>query len=180
MWGQRSFERMVLAPVLRRPPATLYDTLIVDVRGNEYVREGMRVVADGRFLIGKISSIDGSVAVVTLFSTPGVETEIFIGTSTAIVTAQGEGSGNLTARLPREVGVEIGESISISGVPFPFSSVASIDVRTTDPFEVVRFRVPVSINTLRWVEIVLDDSQVRDVVFDVSSTTASSTNSEEL
>ncbi len=180
MWGQRNFERMIIAPVLRRPPSTLYDTLIVDTRGNKDILEGMRVVADGRILIGEVSSVEGNVAVVRLFSTPGIETEIFIGTSTASVTAKGLGSGNFTAKLPREMGIVVGENITLPGISLPFSVVGSVDVRTTDPFEIIRFRIPVNINTLRWVEIVIDDTEVIDSVLKDSSISTSSLKSENL
>ncbi len=180
MWGQRNFERMILAPVLRRPSSTLYDTLIIDTRGNKEILEGKRVVADGRFVIGEISSVSGKVAVVSLFSTPGVETEVFIGTSTASVVAKGLGSGNFTVKLPRETGVVVGENITLPGVSLPFSIVESVDVRTTDPFEIIRFRIPVNINALKWVEVVTIDTEIVNHVLENSSASTSSIKSDSL
>ena len=139
LWGNRKFESLVLASVLRRPPTTLYDTLLVDIGGNANVKEGNRVVVNGSIIIGTVSRVDRKVALITLFSTPGVLTEVFIGTSTASVTARGEGAGNFTIEVPRELGISVGETVSLLGsTAFPFGKVEFVVSTPTHPFEIIR------------------------------------------
>lgn len=171
LFGRREFKSLVLAPVLRRPPGTFYDTLLVDLKNVSNVSLGNRVVVDGRIVLGSLSALDGAVGTVVLFSTPGVETEVFIGTTTASVIARGRGSGNFVAEVPRELGVRVGDTVTLSGLPtLLFAEVEEIVSNSADPFELALFQSPVNVQTLRWVQIVTDDSETP-----VESLTATST-----
>jgi cell shape-determining protein MreC len=156
--GNRSLDEIILASVLQRPPFTPYDTLLVDIGVEGIVRKGNRVIKDGSVLIGTVSRVDGRTATVTLLSTPGIQTEIFIGTSTASAIAEGLGSGNFIIQVPRELKVKEGEIVFVSDAfSFPLGEVASVEVEPTDPFSTLRIQNSFNFNSLRWVEIVTND-----------------------
>ena len=64
LWGRSHFEEVILAPVLKRPSATPYDTLLIDVGKQGNVKVGNRVLADSNIVIGTITRLDGQTGTV--------------------------------------------------------------------------------------------------------------------
>lgn len=159
--GRSRFSSLVLAPVLRTPPGTFYDTLLVDVGKETGIQPGNRVVVNGNIVIGTLSEINGRVGMVVLFSTPGIETEVFLGTSTAHISARGQGGGNFIAEVPRELEVHEGDLITLPGYPtLLFSTIEKIESNPSDPFQSIFFQNIVNVNKLSFVQIVTDNEEV--------------------
>jgi len=159
--GRRKFKSLILAPILRRPPGTFYDTLIIDIGEDTGIAVGNRVVVDGSIVIGELSKVEGKVGTVVLFSAPGIETDVFIGTTTASVVAVGQGSGNFIVEVPRGLGIIEKDTLTLAGLPtLVFSEVDKVISNSTDPFEIVLFQNPVNINALRWVQVVTNNEEV--------------------
>lgn len=158
--NQSRFDSLLLAPILRRPPATPYDTLIVDVGASGEARVGNRVTIGGSFVVGKLAAVEGSVGTVQLFSTPGVETDVLIGATSTSAVAIGQGSGNFLIRLPRELAVSVGDPVFLPSIsPLILGEVREIEADTSDPFSTIRFTSPLSLQGMRFVEIVTDDRE---------------------
>jgi len=152
--GRGTAENMLLAAILSRPHSSLYDTFVIDIGQNDGVLEGARVVVSGDIVIGEIDTVFKNTSLVTLFSTPGVETEIVIGLQQIVATAIGRGGGNFIAQLPRDVGVEEGDSIVIPGVSIKlFGIVETIEVDITQPFQTILFKNPVNMAEIKWVQV---------------------------
>jgi cell shape-determining protein MreC len=176
----RVIDATVLAPVLRRPPATPYDTLLVDLPEGDGVAVGNRVLADHSVVIGELAGISGRVGSVSLYSSSGRETEVLIGTSTQSVIARGLGSGNFVAEVPREFAVAEGDRITLPGLSsFAFSTVSSVLREASDAFILVQFQSPVSLRELSWVEVITDDVELREVELFLNVAEPAATSSEE-
>ena len=64
---------MIAASVIARPSLTPYDSLVLDVGTQEGVTIGSVVFAGANIAIGAVSGVYENTAVVTLFSTPNIE-----------------------------------------------------------------------------------------------------------
>lgn len=158
--GRQVYHETVLAAVLARPAVTPYDTLIIDA-GAGLVEVGDRVVVEGSIVIGTISAVHERTAQVLLFSAPGVETQVQIGPERIPVTARGQGAGSFVAEFPRDAHVEDGYSVVLPGInPFVFATVESTEAAASDPFITVRFKNPLNIQALQWVQVLTDPKEL--------------------
>ncbi|MES2668628.1 MAG: rod shape-determining protein MreC [Patescibacteria group bacterium] len=107
--------RGVVAGVLARPPVSPYDVLIVDQGSESGMAPGSVVEGPGGMPLGLIESVTASSARVLLFSTPGQETESWIGESRIPVTLIGEGAGSMSAEVAREAGIITGDLVYAAG-----------------------------------------------------------------
>ena len=158
--GKSRFSSLVLAPVLRTPPGTFYDTILIDVGNEAEIVEGNRVVVNGSIVIGTISKVSGRVGTVVLFSTEGIETEVLIGTSTARVVAVGRGGGNFVAEVPRDLALNNEDLITLPGSPtLLFAVVEKIESNPADPFQSIFFQNPVNVSTLSFVQVLTNNEE---------------------
>lgn len=152
--GRPDEGRDVLGVVLSRPPATMYDTLVLDVGTEQGVRPGDKVYADGSILIGDVAEAFRGSSKVSLFSTPGRSVPVLVGSSTAAVEAVGRGGGNLEARMPAELSVKVGDVIFLPQLrAHVFGVVEEVQVDSTDSIQTVLFKAPVNMHELRFVEV---------------------------
>lgn len=146
----------LLAVVLAKPTLLPYDTLLVDVGSAEGVEKGDLVIVQGTDVLGKITETTTHTSKVTLFSSPKERTPVHIGEHDFLTEAVGIGGGNFTAQLPREIEVREGDKITLTGVrPLLFGIVEDIATRPTDAFQTVRFKNPVNMNELQFVEVLV-------------------------
>lgn len=153
--GRTIAEETVLAVVLARPIVSPYDTLIVDVGRAKDVLPGDLVLSDTGIAIGTVTVSHTDTSVVTLFSSPGLETQVFIGPRAVSAVAVGRGGGNFAVKLPRGIGIEEGDAITMPGINPKIFAVAERTVeRPADPLQTVLFKNPVNFLELRFVEVV--------------------------
>ena len=148
----------ILAGVILRPPATPYDTLIIDAGEAQGVVEGALVSAGGTTLIGTVDEVFDSTSRVTLFSAPGQTYQaLLMETSTdasVAITVQGQGNGSLVAEVPTTVAAAVGDSVVFPGVAGGFASVVvAVDEQSGESFESLYMRLPVDPEQLRYVEV---------------------------
>lgn len=142
----------ILASVLKKPPYTAYDSLIIDIGKNHDVKVGQIVLAPGNIVIGSIASVNVKTSTVRLFSSPGGEFEVSFSTSSASVTAHGRGGGGYEAVVPRDFGVNEGDVVNIKvGDTLLAGSVDRVVSEPAEPFATILFSTPVNIYELRWV-----------------------------
>lgn len=105
----------VVAGVLSRPPVSPYDVLIVDAGSEAGVRVGSRVDGAGGIPIGVVESVTRASARILLYSTPGHETESWVGETRMPVTLIGSGSGSMYAVVARDAGILAGDFVYVAG-----------------------------------------------------------------
>lgn len=180
--GRQLYESAVLASVLGRPPQTPYDTLLIDL-GQEVAGVGDRVTVEGSIVIGTISEVYKGTAQVLLFSAPGVETEALVGPLRIPVRARGQGGGSFVAEFPRDAVVQEGDAVVLPGVnPYLFATVMSTEATASNPFITIRFKNPINLQSIVWVQVItnpLEAAAVEDFVPLTSSTTETSTSASE-
>lgn len=138
--------------VFIRPPHTHYDTLLVSLM-SEDVAVGDLAYASG-ILIGQVSEVQKGVVRVTLYSSPGTTIDARVGEPSAIVVMRGLGGGSFSLEVPKEVSLEVGDSILVS----QSDALVAVVQRIIDEPEQTTFRVhaasPVSGTDTRIIEFV--------------------------
>jgi cell shape-determining protein MreC len=152
--GAGESERLIGA-ILKASPASLYDTAVIDVGSEHGAQVGDRALS-GSAVLGVVSKVMGRSSLIEFFSTAGRKTAVTIlhGDKAIPVDAEGRGGGEFRAILPREVSILVGDSVIIPGQsPLVFATVEAIEGSETDSFQTIRFKNPVSITALRFLEI---------------------------
>lgn len=147
----------IAAAVLARPNRTVYDTLVVDVGRRDGVLTHARVVSAGDVVIGTVVEVYAETSLVSLYSTPGRVTEVFLGKDQAVsAEAVGRGGGDFEVRIPRGIEVAEGQPVfspllhgGVLGVVEDITSLPS------NSFQTILFKSPVNIKSLRIVAIEL-------------------------
>jgi cell shape-determining protein MreC len=145
----------ILAVVLKRPPFTAYDELIIDIGKDRGLATDDQVYATGHILVGQISRVLSKSAIVTLYSSPNVKHEVLIGTTNVPATAIGRGGGQYEAELPRNSSVKEGDFVTAPSLSDkPFAIVSGIVADPAEVFEKILFAPLVNIYELKWVMVV--------------------------
>ena len=143
-----------LAVVLRHPPATAYDTLIVDIGESDGVRVGNVVSIFGGDPVGIVETVSAHTAQVKLYSSPGYELDALVGENSLPIHVIGMGGGNFTAKVPHDMEVVVGDVITLPGImPAVLGIIEDIIVDPSRSFKVIHFKSPVAISALSWVEV---------------------------
>ena len=154
--GRNRDTRRLLAAVILRPPASVYDTLILDVGEAEGAKVGQRVLAYGTTAVGELREVGEHTSKAVLFSSPGEKISGMIAGRNIPVEVVGRGGGNFGIELPRSMAVSPGEAIVTPGVyGVTLGLVTEIISDPRDPFELVLVSSPVNAQELRFVELSL-------------------------
>ena len=143
---------LTLASVLKRPPFTIYDELVIDLGRQDLVEPGSFIYSVGGVLIGRVSDVQKYTSKVLLFSSSGSKFEVIIGNDSVPATAMGKGGGQFEAKVPHESAVNEGDIVydNIFGSPH-FGIVTAKVFDPSQAFGTVLFSQPVNIYELRWV-----------------------------
>lgn len=147
-------QNYILSAVLKRPPFSPYDELVIDIGSDHDISTSSLVYFSGNVLIGRVVDVLKTTSRVKLFSSPGEKFEVLIGASNIPATAVGRGGGQYEAQVSRDTTVKEGDFVinsSLSNKPFGVVSAVLFD--PTQPFETILFAPPVNMYQLRWVLI---------------------------
>lgn len=144
----------VISTVIMRPPQTPYDAFIIESGIDEGIEIGDQVYAWEGFPLGEIIDVSKNRATVRLFSAPGNKMEVFIGTSTFAVIAEGKGGGNFFLKLPKVSDIKNGDLVARRFLPPEvFSSIESVDSNAGEAYTYAYFKLPISLNNIVYVLI---------------------------
>ena len=147
----------IIGALLATPPRSPYDTAIVDIGTADGVTVGNSVLS-GSTLLGVVSKTYTYTSLVEFFSTAGKKTPVTILHAGGVIPAEavGEGGGAFKATIPKEITIEVGDGVTMPGLnPLAFATVEAIESSVTDSFQVIRFKNPLSIGSLRVVDVEL-------------------------
>ena len=143
----------ILGTVLLRPPATPYDTLVIDAGSVEGVDVGDLVSSGGTIVIGTVSEVYARAARVVLYSAPGQKYDALLRGSIPLAV-EGQGGGSLQARLPAGTAVSVGDAALLPGIAGGLSArVSRIEQGDGESFVTIYFSLPVDMLGLRFVEV---------------------------
>ena len=145
----------VVANVLVGPGRSPYDTLVIDAGGEEGISVGNQAVYSGSGVVGEVVETTPFSAKIKLYSSPGEEHSVIVGTRYIPVLALGRGMGNFEAKVPQDSSVTIGDKVvSVKG-NLILGTVAFIDEKQAEPIKRIFFRVPFNITEIRTVEVII-------------------------
>lgn len=123
-------EERIAAGVIARPPYTPYDTLILDQGSDEGVIDHAPVFLGSGLAVGYVRSTTNRSSLVTLFSSPGVETSVYIFGPDIFARAYGIGGGVVRIDIPQGITLTQGDLVILpsldSGVLGTIDSVEAI------------------------------------------------------
>jgi cell shape-determining protein MreC len=148
----------ILGAVLMRPPATPYDTLVIDAGASEGVAEGDYVSAGGTMLVGTVSEAYTHAARVKLFSAPGEQYDGVLQLSGPLggalpLTVEGQGGGSMRAQVPAGTAVFSGDTVLIPGIMGGFAARVSHAEQPEGSFVTIYLQLPADPFALRFVEV---------------------------
>jgi cell shape-determining protein MreC len=145
---------LALSAILAKPNTSLYDTLIIDIGGNDGLGVGDIVFALGDVPVGYVAGVSASSSKVILFSNPGEKTEIVIGGVDVFAQIVGRGGGNFEMVMPRDFILEKGDTVALPGiVPRVVATVETIISDPRDSFQKALLVSPVNIFELKFVQV---------------------------
>lgn len=148
-------DRRLVGEILAVPPRSPYDTAVIDIGTRDGVMVG-DLALSGSVILGTVEKTFARTSLITFFSTAGNTVPVLIlhDGSAIPIEAKGEGGGAFRARLPKEVSLRVGDAIVLPGESsLVFAAVNAIEGNAADSFQTVRFKNPVSLQSLRFLEI---------------------------
>jgi cell shape-determining protein MreC len=143
-----------LATVLFPPGRSIYDTFVIDAGTDAGINVGARVFAFDSVALGTVTDVSPNRATVQLYSAQGHETPAFASGSNIALTLTGRGSGEYEIHMPRDVHFDQGQSIVLQSTQTRVLAVIQqITADPRDPFQVIRAKVPVNLQALKWVVV---------------------------
>ncbi len=144
----------IVGDVLAKPGALLYDTFILDVGEENGVRVDDTIIVGNDIAVGKIIDVRKSISKAQFFSSAGIVTPVLVGTKLLPFEASGYGSGTLSITIPRDLAIEVGESVYMPTDPRMFiGKVEIVSLRPSDAMKLVLVRLPVNLFELSRVKI---------------------------
>lgn len=193
-------ERRVGAGVIGRPNKLPYDVLVLDKGSVDGIFEGAPVFIGDDAVIGVVGKVFNQSSVVTLITTPGFTTSVYIIGPDIYTTAEGIGGGQLKVGVPQGIKLEVGNLVILPGIDAGiYGKVSIVQSVPSEPeqYGFVSPEIPlsglrlVSVGTVPLEPVTFEEAQkivfdTKKVLFDVpvpegmlittlSSTSASST-----
>lgn len=156
--NRKENRNLILAQILKKPPYSFYDTLVVDVGEKDKVEKGNLVYIGATIPIGIVDEVYANTSKIKLYSTPKEKFDAIVGPKNIEITAFGKGAGVFEAQLPRDAYISEGDIVSIPSISNSFVGVVKkIVFEPSSPFSTILFSQPININELKWVEILLNN-----------------------
>ena len=153
--GRAGSDSRVVADVLVSPSQTPYDTLVIDAGTEHGIAVGDRVVYAGAGVVGEVTEAYESSAKVKLYSFPGEEQSVSIGSHAVPGVVRGRGMGNFEVKVSQGSLVAQGDEVRTSGGNLILGTVGSVEEKPAEPSARVLFRTLFNIAEIRSVEVLV-------------------------
>jgi cell shape-determining protein MreC len=142
----------VLVPIIKKPPYTVYDSYLIDIKNVSNVHIGDRVYVPGNVLVGEIVEINGRIAKVKLYSSYGEKYNVTIGKDNIETPAIGLGGGAFQVVLPKDLKIVQNDVVIIPDLSTSvFGIVQSVSIDPARAFSTILFSQPINIYEQKWV-----------------------------
>lgn len=153
--GRARSDDRVVANVLVGVGRSPYDTLVIDAGEEEGVNTGNMVVYSGSGVIGEVVETTPYSAKIKLYSSPGEEHRVTVGSHYIPVLAVGRGMGNFEAKVPQDSAVSVGDNVVTVKGNLIIGTVSLIEEKPAEPIKRIFFRVPFNITEIQSVEVIV-------------------------
>ncbi len=155
----------IVAGVLARPPYTPYDTIVLDKGSEDGIVEYAPVYHGKGIALGYVHAVFPHMSYVTLFSSPGVESTVYIFGANLFTTAYGEGGGVVHLSVPQGVPLTRGDAVVLPSLHTgTLGTVDEIQSIATEPEQHAYVTLGVPLQSIRIVSV--GTTPVHTVSFD--------------
>lgn len=144
----------VLAGIIARPPYSPYDIVLIDKGARDGVLSGAPVYYGSNMVLGYVRVVYEQYSLVTLFSSPNVESTVYVFGPNIFATAYGEGGGTIRMSIPQGIVVKEGDTVILpslaGGVLGTVSVVQSIP---TEPEQNAYITLEIPLQSIRLVRV---------------------------
>ncbi len=147
-------DERILSGVIGRPSTLPYDMLMLDRGSVHGVVEGAPVYIGDRTVIGFVQSVSERTSLVTLITTPGFTSTVYVLGPDIYTTAVGLGGGQLRVSIPQGFVVKEGDLVILPSVTSGvYGSVSYIETIPTQPEQFAYVSPKTPIASLRLVAV---------------------------
>ncbi len=144
----------IIAGVVARPPTSPYDTLLLSAGSNHGVAQGMMVFGEGGMPLGFVSSVLPDFSRATLFSSPGMTVNGWVGAKKTPLSVKGVGGGAMSASVPRAAEIAVGDVVSLSGPGgLPLGVVKRVESDPLSPSATLNITPALNFFSIQWVSL---------------------------
>ena len=146
----------MLGRVISRPSISPYDTFLVDISGADIdkIFPGQKVYSSGNALLGVVENINGNDVLVSMFSIPKKETNVYLSEKGISVQSVGRGNGTFEVILPRGSNLSENETLLLEAHSIDVLAKFSKEVSgQSSSFDKYLFKTPIAISKVSWVRI---------------------------
>jgi cell shape-determining protein MreC len=149
-----SEEERILAGVVARPPFVPYDLLVLDKGERDGIEVGAPVYVRENHVIGAVSRVFEKNSLVTLFSSAGAETTVYLYGANIFAYAYGEGGGVIRISVPQGIPLKEGDPVVLPSVhASDLGVVDRIVSLPAEPEQNAYVTFPISIQSIRLVSV---------------------------
>jgi len=140
--------------ILKRPPASTYDTLVIDAGTSDNITVGQKVIAFGTVYLGNIVEVFNNTAVVRLVTTQDVIRDVRSVRNGVVLEAKGHNGSHVVIEMPRDI--DVVEDDQFKDVLSNKLSLVVYKITFDDrePFKTVYARSPINMRYLDWVQVI--------------------------
>ncbi len=157
----------VLAGVIARPPYIPYDTFMLDKGSEDGIIENAPVFHGKGIAIGYVRSVFAHTSLVSLFSSPKVESTVYIFGANIFTTAYGEGGGIVRVSVPQGIVLTVGDVVVLPSLDTGVLGVISeIESNPTEPEQNAYVSLDAPLQSIRLVTV--GQTPVEQTTFDMA------------
>lgn len=147
-------EERILAGVIGRPSALPYDMLMIDQGTSDGIVVGAPVYIGDRTVIGFVQSATERTALISLITTSGFVSTVYVLGPDIFTTAVGMGGGQLRVGVPQGIVVKEGDLVILSSITSGvYGSISYIETIPTQPEQYAYVSPKTAIGSLRLVAV---------------------------
>lgn len=141
------------ARVLSSLASSPYGTFVIGAGERDGVTPGSLVLTLGGFLLGTVSDTDSHTATVHALFSPGNIVDLIA--DDVAFSAEGRGSGNARAEIPRDAKIAVGAAASVPAYfGRPAGIIGKIESASSSATQTLFLRLPLNLDTLRFVYVI--------------------------
>lgn len=141
--GMKSTKAKLISNILSKPPQSRFDTFVISNGSKDGINVGNLVYISDSVVVGKISDVYDTTAIVKLFSTSGEIHEATLSRTGATFVLNGSGGANFQIELPKDVDIVWGDSLIYPGEKDSImATVYFVDTNSQSSFKTIYLRIP--------------------------------------
>lgn len=144
----------IVAGVIARPPTTPYDVMLIDKGSKDGIIADTPVYYGKGMVLGYISKVFSKYSLITLFSSPNVETSVYVFGPDIFIMAYGQGGGVIKLNAPQGIILEEGNIVIIPSIDGGvIGSIESIESNPSEPEQYAFITYDFPISSIRLVSV---------------------------